>query len=253
MNRGSEMHHHRWLLTFNDMMTLVLTFFVLILSMSSLDMNRVRQASNAAADAFGATLQTREAVSVVFEPILTSIADPDIERQRMHDALNGSKPQPGKTAELELIGAFNRLPGVSARMVDGRLSVILDDALMFEPGSAELAVNDPLTLEAIRGIFKSTDGDIRVEGHTDDRPIRSRYPSNWELSTARAVNVVKYLMDGGVAPERLSAAGYADCKPAVPNSDESKRALNRRVEILLLSHKIQPLSDQAGGETIPGP
>jgi len=253
MKRGSEMHHHRWLLTFNDMMTLVLTFFVLILSMSSLDMNRVRQASNAVADAFGATLQMREAATAVFEPILTSIADPDIERQRMRDALNGSKPRTGKTAELELIGAFNRLPGISARMVDGRLSVILDEALLFAPGSAELAADESLALEALSGILRSTKGDIRVEGHTDDRPIRSRYASNWELSTARAVCVVKFLMKGGVAPERLSAAGYADCKPAVPNSDESKRALNRRVEIALLSHKIQPFPDPAGGEKIPGP
>ena len=253
MNRGSEMNHHRWLLTFNDMMTLVLTFFGLILSMSSLDMNRVRQASAAVADTFGATLETRETVSMVFEPILRSIADPDIERQRMRDALNGSKPRSAKTTGLELIGSMNRLPGISARMVDGRLSVILDEALMFESGSAELAVNDSLTLEALCNILRSTDGDIRVEGHTDDRPIRSGYASNWELSTARAVTVVKFLMKGGVTPERLSAAGYADCKPAVPNSDESKRALNRRVEIVLLSHKIQPLSEPTGGENIPGP
>jgi len=253
MNRGSEMNQHRWLLTFNDMMTLVLTFFVLILSMSSLDMNRVRQVSNAVADTFGATLQTREAVSAVFEPILRSIADPDIERQRMRDALNGSRPRSAKKTGLELIGSMNRLPGISARMVNGRLSVILDEALMFAPGSAELEANDSLTLEGLCGILRSTDGDIRVEGHTDDRPIHSSYPSNWELSAARAVNILKFLVKGGVAPERLSAAGYADCKPAVPNSDESKRALNRRVEIVLLSHKIQPLSEPAGGENIPGP
>lgn len=251
MTRECDKRQHRWLLTFNDMMTLILTFFVLILSMSSLDMNRVRQASASAADAFGATIPVREAVSRVVEPVLESLADPDIERHRIRDALKNSGPRHLKTAGPESIDVFSRLSGVSARMVDGRLTLILSDKLWFEPGSAELAQNDAATLDALCGILRSTDGDIRVEGHTDDRPIRSRYASNWELSTARAISVVKFLIDGGVAPERLSAAGYADCKPAVPNVDESKRALNRRVQIVLMSHKIQPLFDPTSEENIP--
>ncbi|MBW2599847.1 MAG: OmpA family protein [Deltaproteobacteria bacterium] len=80
---------------------------------------------------------------------------------------------------------------------------------------------------------------MRIEGHTDDIPISSRiFSSNWELSTARAVNVVKYFIsEGGILPERLSAAGYADSKPLFPNVSDHNRELNRRVEVILTLKK----------------
>ena len=87
----------------------------------------------------------------------------------------------------------------------------------------------------VSSIIRRFNRNIRVEGHTDNRPIATgRYPSNWELSTARATQVVKYLIDpGGIVPSRLSAAGYGDSKPRVDNDTVENRSKNRRVEIIL--------------------
>ena len=84
-------------------------------------------------------------------------------------------------------------------------------------------------------VLKKSDCAIRIEGHTDNIPIHNKkYQSNWELSTARAVAVVKYLIaESRIAPERLSAVGYGDSRPRVPNDSDSNRELNRRVEIIL--------------------
>jgi chemotaxis protein MotB len=91
------------------------------------------------------------------------------------------------------------------------------------------------TVVTISGPLEKVENSIRVEGHTCDLPIQSgQYPSNWELSTARAAAVVRYLIeDAGISPDRLSASGYADSKPLAPNTCESNRAINRRVDIII--------------------
>ena len=108
---------------------------------------------------------------------------------------------------------------------------------MFDPGSAEITNAGRQVLGDIAAVIKDLNRRIRVEGHTDDRPIAApTYPSNWELSTARAVNVVKYLIDENEIPPALfSAVGYGASKPKVQNTTAAQRAMNRRVEIILES------------------
>jgi chemotaxis protein MotB len=115
------------------------------------------------------------------------------------------------------------------------MAVLMSEPLLFTPGSAELIEKGQQVLKALGTILQRTDVDIRVEGHTDDLPLSAgKYPSNWELSLARAVNAVQYLaLQGGVAPERLSAAGYADTKPQTANLNAQSRQINRRVEVIL--------------------
>ncbi len=123
-------------------------------------------------------------------------------------------------------------------MKDG-VSVSLGEKLLFELERPRLKGKGsrPSTLLAV--ILKETDCRIRVEGNTDEVPISTeRFPSNWELSVARAVNVVKYLVSpGAISPERLSAAGYADSRPRVEAVDDAGRELNRRVDILLMLNR----------------
>jgi len=117
----------------------------------------------------------------------------------------------------------------------GRLTVRLGDRVLFPSASAALGRQGRSALAAVAGVLRRTEGrSVRVEGHTDD--VRSKggpYPSNWELSTARAVAVVRYLQAQGVDPARLGAAGYGPYRPVAPNVTASGRAQNRRIEIVL--------------------
>lgn len=123
--------------------------------------------------------------------------------------------------------------------LEGRLRINVASRILFDTGSADLLEEGRLILDKLAKLVKA-DGhqDIRVEGHTDNVPVgktlASKFPSNWELSACRATSAVRYLRwQGGISPERLSAAGYAETKPVAPNDTEENRAKNRRIEIIL--------------------
>ena len=119
------------------------------------------------------------------------------------------------------------------KIVKGRMIVELASDILFNSGSATLGKEGRETIEEVSMLLASIpERAFQVAGHTDDVPIRSaRFPSNWELSTARAVTVVKAMVAAGMPPERISAAGYAENQPAVENFDKESRAANRRIEI----------------------
>jgi chemotaxis protein MotB len=119
--------------------------------------------------------------------------------------------------------------------------VSLAEAGSFAPGDAELSPAAIRAIGDLAALLQSQPHQIRVEGHTDDRPIRNqRFASNWELSTARATRVVQWLVeDGRIAPARLSAAGYAEYRPRVANTEPEGRARNRRVDIVVLDAQAQ--------------
>ena len=137
--------------------------------------------------------------------------------------------------KIALAEKLNNIDGLEATIVEEGLLVIMGDKVLFKTGMAELELVAHSNLKMLGTVIRDVDCSIRIEGHTDDVPIHTdRYPSNWELSAARAVVVVKYFIsECGIAPERLSAAGYADSKPRWPNDNVLHRAKNRRVEITL--------------------
>ena len=126
--------------------------------------------------------------------------------------------------------------------------ISLAEAGSFPTGKADLTPAAEHVIAKLADLLRSRPVAIRVEGHTDDRPIRtSKYESNWELSTARASRVVVFLIEqGGFTPDRLSAAGYGEYRPKVPNDSGSSRARNRRVDIVVLgAAALQETSGQA--------
>jgi chemotaxis protein MotB len=129
--------------------------------------------------------------------------------------------------------------------------VSLAEAGSFAPGDAELSPAAIRAIGDLAALLQSQPHQIRVEGHTDDRPIRNqRFASNWELSTARATRVVQWLVeDGRIAPARLSAAGYAEYRPRVANTEPEGRARNRRVDIVVLDAQAQDAPDAADYRT----
>ena len=173
----------------------------------------------------------------------------------------GHKFQPGSTvlpdsadiieSQSELAGIFEDLKQYSRDMdlenniqlavsKEGLLLRLADHAL-FDSGAAEISPKARPLLEKIGTIISQTSYAVRIEGHTDDRPIHTdQFPSNWELSTARAVKVLRFLIDRFDLPsQRLSAAGFAEFNPLMPNTGPKNRARNRRVEIIFIAEPNQ--------------
>ncbi len=133
------------------------------------------------------------------------------------------------------------------RIVDGQMVVQMASSILFETGKASLSEEGKAALTELAGILATIpDRKFQIAGHTDNVPINSKkFPSNWELSSARAVNVVKYLQENGVDPRNVSAAGYAEYRPSETNDTPEGKAANRRIEITLLPNlnELPDLSD----------
>lgn len=205
---------NKWLTTFNDMVTLLMVFFVLLFAMSTVDVKKLHTASHSLRSGLG-VLQSGEETTV-------DIAD-KIEKERIEESVRKLEAEPG-------VASFETKMGIV---------LTLDDRILFKSGKADIQPEGLAVLDkVIDDVIVNIDGPVRVEGHTDSVPIRynTKYPSNWELSIARAVNVVKYFVETEkVAPEKLSAVGYGESKPLVPNDTPENRAKNRRVEIVLVT------------------
>jgi chemotaxis protein MotB len=138
-----------------------------------------------------------------------------------------------------MLERFNKMIAsgkLRVRIVRGRMVVELSENILFDSGRAELKSEGQTALTEVAGVLASiSDRDFQIAGHTDNVPIKSaKFPSNWHLSTARAVTVALYLSDHGVPSVRLSAAGYADTQPAASNDTAEGRQQNRRIEIVLM-------------------
>lgn len=135
------------------------------------------------------------------------------------------------------------------RIVRGRMVVELAESILFDSGRSDLKLEGQTALTEVAGVLASIQGrDFQTAGHTDNVPIKShRFPSNWELSTARAVTVARFLAEHGVDPNRLSASGYAETQPVASNETAEGRAQNRRIEIVLMPN-LDELPDLSGLE-----
>lgn len=205
MNPTGRVGRERWAIPFADLLLLLLAVFAVLYAASSVDSVKYRATARALARAFDGSR--------------TSSADP---RPQQLSKL---------AADLERVLAPLSAAGlVSVRRIDLGLEVEISNDLMFDSGRAELETSARAALEALAVPLGAIDGFIRVEGHTDDVPIAvTRYPSNWELSAARASAVVLTLTERGVRPERLTVVAHAQYKPLQSNATPAGRDANRRV------------------------
>lgn len=119
---------------------------------------------------------------------------------------------------------------------DAKITIRLGEGVLFDEGSAIIKADSKKSLDILVAQLKKNDKQIRVEGHSDNLPIKGgKYSSNWELSSARAVNILSYMMSNGIDKNRLSAAGYADNMPVATNDTQEGRAKNRRVDIIIIN------------------
>jgi chemotaxis protein MotB len=212
-----------WMTTFSDMMTLLLTFFVLLLSFSNMDEVKFEQAAHSLKGALG-ILKTYPSPRNKLGIYMNS---EEINRQR--EILENVQELRHKAEEMEMAENIN------VQITENGLLIQLGDKVLFDVGEADLkSIACPL-LDIVGKTIRDKAAVVLVSGHTDNVPIRTEeYPSNWELSSARAIRVVKYLIeDAAVSPELLGATAYSEYKPIVANDSEENRRKNRRVEFLV--------------------
>jgi chemotaxis protein MotB len=222
-----------WLTTFNDLVTLLMVFFVLLFTMGSIDNHLLMKFQMALQSGLG-ILGSGSRVSVAVQQSQVPIT----QKEQLSQAKNEAAPETESVAAErinEMLGEFSSLPGVNVRFSKEGTHFSFEDALFFNFGRADINASGFTFLNKLTALLHKVPHAVRVEGHTDNVPIHTRrFPSNWELSVARAVSVVKYFVDiGKINPQRLSAVGYGESRPLVPNSSPANRARNRRVEIVL--------------------
>lgn len=240
----------KWMVTYSDMVTLILVFFILLFSMSQIDSVKF--------DAVTESFQSREIFD--FAPSTTPIDKP----LNPDSGETGEKPNPDESsvsvpneidedrlqAAIDKEDTLNKLMGdvetyldendlndvASATRSSRGIELVLQESILFDSGEADVLAKGKPFLNEISTLLKNIPNYIRVEGHTDNRPISNyKYPSNWELSSSRAGSVIRYFVNKrGLDEFRFSAVGYGDTKPLVPNDSEKNWSKNRRVEIIIL-------------------
>lgn len=220
----------RWLVTYADMVSLLLAFFVMLYSMSQISLEKFSRAAASLREEFG---QRRE------EGQRSPRRSPPPPReQRLEEEIQSIEDEIVEYIAEAGLGDLVR----AERQPRGLVISVLSDNVLFSAGEAELRAPALRILDKIAGLLTDIDHHIAVEGHTCDLPIRTaRFPSNWELSAARACTVVRYLTDRWrIPPTRLAATGYADSRPVAPNTSEEGRVLNRRVDLVIVGREAAP-------------
>jgi len=227
-------NHERWLISYADFITLLFAFFVVMYAISVVNTGKYQVLSDALGDAFGGR-GAANTVNTNVEPVLPLS---HIVNRKRNEAARREHERMGVLARdlsatlLPLVKSGQVRVTQNARGV----SVEINASVLFEQGQAALQGEAQDVLSAVAGLLKNDPHRIEVEGHTDDTPIASAvYPSNWELSAARASSVVRLFIAGGVAEARLSALGFAATRPVAPNLDPVGQARNRRVAVMILA------------------
>ena len=222
----------RWLLTYADMITLLMAFFIMMYSMSVISLDKFDAAASSLRAEFGPSVDNARrsrgagllpGVGDGAGPVLAPLEE-DI--QAVVDQLE------------EYVADRDLADLVTTRQEQRGLVIsVVSDNLLFPVGQAELRAPALSILDEIAGLLKELPNDIVVEGHTCNLPIRTAlYPSNWELSAARACRVVRYLAERkGVPATRLAATGHGDSRPVSSNDTEESRVRNRRVDMVIVA------------------
>ncbi|ADC89567.1 OmpA/MotB domain protein [Thermocrinis albus DSM 14484] len=229
----------RWAIPYADFLTLLLCLFIALFAMAQAGKQAALEYAQAFARAFGMRLVPYQ--ETLPRQILPQPVPPKVRPTEKGQKILKQIMELEKT--LKTIGLEGKLK-VAYEAIGIRL--ILQERLLFDSGSADIKPQFYPILDKIAELLNSIPNPVEVEGHTDNIPISTgRFPSNWELSTARASSVVRYFIAKGVSPDRLKASGYADTRPIASNATPEGREQNRRVEIVIINIKGYELTEPA--------
>ena len=210
-----------WMVTYGDLMTLLMTFFVLLFSFSSIQESKFRNAIGSLKGALGVLLRNPKVMSQVK-------SDDRILPQKERKLMEALKAVRKLSEEERFKGQIKLIKTKKGYLIS------ISNPVMFEIGKAVIKPELYSVLDMIAQVIRAKPMEVRVVGHTCDLPIHtSQFPSNWELSATRAVNVVKHLESKGIPGAKFSAEERSKYSPIAPNDSEENRSLNRRVEIYL--------------------
>ena len=231
-------NNERWLLTYSDLITLLMIFFVVMYSISNINTGKYKQLSESLKTGSGAgqTIIGKDSNTPINQA--TSVID-------LNNAAEQQKMEAVKK-QLDEYLAKNGLKATVTTSIDDRgLVVSIEDTDFFDTGKADIKPASLKKLVSIGKILNQVVNYMRVEGHTDNVPIKnSEFASNWQLSAIRATNVTELLISNvGIAPAKISAVGYGEYRPIASNAIEVGRAKNRRVDIIIIDSKFNNLEN----------
>lgn len=252
----------RWMVSYADFITLLFAFFVVMYAISSINEGKYRVLSDSLVNAFKNAPSSMHPVQ--FEPrVAAGNGTQPIKAAPPKRVDAETDPRLRKQTENMKQIAQDLLRVMAPLIKEGQVRVTqslrgvtieINAAVLFGPGQAVLQGEPVQVLSAVAELLAGVPNKIQVEGHTDDSPIgTSQFPSNWELSTARASSVVRLFAAHGVDPARMVAVGYADNRPVVPNVDSQSRARNRRVTMLIIAEAPDKVKDIPIAGVLPEP
>lgn len=221
-----------WVLTFADMITLLMAFFALLYTVSNMDQQRFQSVAASVQNALGGPSGPAGAGGVMRE---AGFPGGKAVKPKSLDELTGLEEEALLQDMRQEFKGKDLNDSVQVTMRGNQVILQVGGQVLFPPGSANLADQAPGFLDHLVRVARNyPDYRIDIKGHTDPRPISTaKFESNWELSALRATAVLRYLMERGISPKRLTATGYADTQPLVPNTSEEGMSKNRRVEFVL--------------------
>ncbi len=219
----STENNERWLLTYADLITLLLAFFIVMYAMSQVDAKKFGKITEALSGVLkgGKSIINKGSADQIVGKGILNLGDLNIIQKQLKK-------------KFDILGKNKE---VQTEITERGLVVHIMESALFKEGSADLLSKTTDILDIIYEGIQGRPNHVRIEGHTDDRDIQSAvYPSNWELSTARATSVVRYFIENyDISADKLSALGYSEFRPIKPNNTIENRAKNRRVDIVILT------------------
>lgn len=211
-----------WVVTYGDMMSLLLTFFILLVSFSTIQETKFKEAMESLQGALG-----------VLKKYPTVVEQPNILIPKPRQTENSQIYYEVRKLEQFLLEK-NMDQDVKVEVTSDGIKLSIVDSVLFASAKAEIQQGAEQLLDKIAIMVDGIGKDVTISGHTDSRPINTvRFPSNWNLSAARAISVARRFQDQGIDPKRMSAVGYGEFRPMETNETEAGRTANRRVEIFL--------------------
>lgn len=243
-----HVNHERWLVTYADLITLLLAFFVIMYAMSKVDVNKYEVLAQSLSLQFkesNSILSMNSGVSDQNMPPKSTVGEITDKKTKERQAAAADMERKEKELQdiLKTVQAYIEENHLEAQIAVGNsergVSVTLKDLFLFDLGKAELKPEAYPVLNKLASLFPTLDTKISIEGHTDNIPVRTGSPfqDNWGLSNARSLSVLRYFTtkaDPKISDSKFMSTGYADTIPVAPNDSMENRAKNRRVEIVIL-------------------
>jgi chemotaxis protein MotB len=237
----------RWLLTYADMITLLMLFFIVLYSMSQTDVAKFTQLS--------------QVLETVFSGGSWGIFDskPNANGKEVFDSGKGllrtadknplvKNKQPAKKKKtynqvITELQPYIKADKIRVVSTETGITISLNSDLFFDPGSAQIVTENTAVLDSVANVLRGLDNNIRIEGHTDNQPITATHPqyrSNWELSSQRSINILEYFETKSVPSKNMSAVAFGSTRPIEDNNIPEGRAYNRRVDVVIVDEPGLP-------------